>query len=118
MGELIMHLFRKAGEAIGPVLPDLLRAVVARLATATMPSFIQVCFSFRDAYCDLMLTVLISRLLSCLSPTSSALNTLLTPSISSPNSLCPFLLEVRSVLSTLFLAPGATLRILLPDHGI
>ncbi|EAL18781.1 hypothetical protein CNBI0420 [Cryptococcus deneoformans B-3501A] len=41
VGELIMHLFRKAGEAIGPVLPDLLRAVVARLATATMPSFIQ-----------------------------------------------------------------------------
>ncbi|KIR36656.1 hypothetical protein I352_01614 [Cryptococcus deuterogattii MMRL2647] len=41
VGELIMHLFRKAGEAIGPVLPDLLRAVVTRLATATMPSFIQ-----------------------------------------------------------------------------
>ncbi|OWZ73050.1 hypothetical protein AYX14_01478 [Cryptococcus neoformans] len=41
VGELIMHLFRKAGEAIGPVLPDLLRAVVTRLATATMPSFTQ-----------------------------------------------------------------------------
>lgn len=46
VGELIMHLFRKAGDAIGPVLPDLLRAVVTRLATATMPSFIQVYFSF------------------------------------------------------------------------
>jgi hypothetical protein len=28
---------------MGPVLPDLLRAVVARLATAKLPSFIQVC---------------------------------------------------------------------------
>ena len=34
-----MHLFRKAGPAIGPVLPDLLRAVAQRLATAEMPSF-------------------------------------------------------------------------------
>ncbi|ORY34633.1 armadillo-type protein [Naematelia encephala] len=41
VGELIMHLFRKAGPTMGPVLPDLLRAVVQRLATAEMPSFIQ-----------------------------------------------------------------------------
>lgn len=41
VGDLIMHLFRKAGSAIAPVLGDLLRAVVNRLATATLPSFIQ-----------------------------------------------------------------------------
>lgn len=37
-----MHLFRKAGGAIGPVLPDLLRAIVGRLAVAKLPSYIQV----------------------------------------------------------------------------
>jgi hypothetical protein len=42
VGELIMHLFRKAGGAIGPVLPDLLRAIVERLAVAKLPSFITV----------------------------------------------------------------------------
>lgn len=41
VGDLIMHLFRKAGSAIAPVLGDLLRAVVNRLVTATLPSFIQ-----------------------------------------------------------------------------
>ncbi|GFZ49805.1 hypothetical protein JCM24511_07208 [Saitozyma sp. JCM 24511] len=41
VGELIMHLFRKAGGAIGPVLPDLLRAIVGRLAVAKLPSYIQ-----------------------------------------------------------------------------
>ncbi|KAK8849809.1 hypothetical protein IAR55_005145 [Kwoniella newhampshirensis] len=41
VGELIMHLFRKAGPSMAPVLPDLLRAIVARLATAKLPSFIQ-----------------------------------------------------------------------------
>ncbi|KAI9638767.1 armadillo-type protein [Dioszegia hungarica] len=40
-GELIMHLFRKAGGSIGDVLPGLLRAVVGRLASAKLPSFIQ-----------------------------------------------------------------------------
>jgi hypothetical protein len=34
-----MHMFRKAGSAIGPVLPDLSRAMVERLAVAKMPSF-------------------------------------------------------------------------------
>ena len=42
VGDLIMHLFRKAGHAMGGVLPDLLRAVVQRLASAKMPMFIQV----------------------------------------------------------------------------
>jgi hypothetical protein len=37
-----MHLFRKAGGAIGPVLRDLLRAIVGRLAVAKLPSYIQV----------------------------------------------------------------------------
>ncbi|WOO82150.1 Importin-9 [Vanrija pseudolonga] len=41
VGDLIMHLFRKAGQAIAPVLGDLLRAVVNRLATAQLSSFIQ-----------------------------------------------------------------------------
>lgn len=41
VGDLIMHMFRKAGGAIAPVLGDLLRAIVNRLASATMPSFIQ-----------------------------------------------------------------------------
>lgn len=42
VGELIMHLFRKAGPQMGPVLPDLARAVVQRLVGAKLPSFIQV----------------------------------------------------------------------------
>ncbi|WWC92624.1 uncharacterized protein L201_007583 [Kwoniella dendrophila CBS 6074] len=41
VGELIMHLFRKAGSVMAPVLPDLLRAIVGRLITAQLPSFIQ-----------------------------------------------------------------------------
>ena len=45
VGELIMHLFRKAGGAIGPVLPDLLRAIVERLAVAKLQSFITVSHS-------------------------------------------------------------------------
>jgi hypothetical protein len=42
VGELIMHLFRKAGSTMGPVLPDLSKAVVNRLAHAKMASCIQV----------------------------------------------------------------------------
>jgi len=48
IGDLIIHLFRKAGPAISPVLPGLLRAVVDRLATARLPMFARVgaaCFS-------------------------------------------------------------------------
>jgi hypothetical protein len=41
VGDLIMHLFRKAGSAIAPVLGDLLQAVVSRLGTALLPTFIQ-----------------------------------------------------------------------------
>ncbi|WWC66093.1 uncharacterized protein I303_108715 [Kwoniella dejecticola CBS 10117] len=41
VGELIMHLFRKAGSVMAPVLPDLLKAIVNRLIAAQLPSFIQ-----------------------------------------------------------------------------
>ncbi|ORX37597.1 armadillo-type protein [Kockovaella imperatae] len=41
VGELIMHMFRKATSSIGPVLPDLLRVLATRLASAKMPSFVQ-----------------------------------------------------------------------------
>lgn len=40
IGDLIMHLFRKAGAVIAPILGELLQAVVNRLATAKLPSFI------------------------------------------------------------------------------
>lgn len=42
VGDLIIHLLRKASSAIGPILPDLLQALVSRLAQAKLPSFIQV----------------------------------------------------------------------------
>ncbi|CAK9782992.1 ARM repeat-containing protein [Cutaneotrichosporon oleaginosum] len=41
VGDLVMHLFRKAGSAIAPVLGDLLSAMASRLATAQTDSFIQ-----------------------------------------------------------------------------
>ncbi|KAM0754424.1 ARM repeat-containing protein [Meredithblackwellia eburnea MCA 4105] len=41
VGDLVLHLIRTAGTAIGPVLPDLLRAFVTRLATAKTASFAQ-----------------------------------------------------------------------------
>jgi len=40
-----MHLFRKAGEAIGPVLGDLSRAMTERLASAKTSTFLVVCHS-------------------------------------------------------------------------
>ena len=42
VGDLIIHLLRKASTAIGPILPDLLQALVVRLATAKLQSFIEV----------------------------------------------------------------------------
>lgn len=44
VGDLVIHLIRKAGSALGPVLPDLLRAFVNRLATAQTASFSQARF--------------------------------------------------------------------------
>lgn len=41
VGDLVMHLFRKAGSAIAPVLGDLLNAMAARLGTAQTDSFVQ-----------------------------------------------------------------------------
>lgn len=41
VGDLVLHLIRKAGSALGPVLPNLLRAFVTRLATAQTSSFAQ-----------------------------------------------------------------------------
>ena len=42
VGDLVIHLIRKAGSQLGPVLPDLLKAFVTRLATAETASFSQV----------------------------------------------------------------------------
>ncbi|KXN85718.1 Importin-9 [Leucoagaricus sp. SymC.cos] len=62
IGDLIIHLFRRAGEAILPVLPQLLQAMVARMRTAKTATFLQslVCpFAFlinnqRDTILDLL----------------------------------------------------------------
>ncbi|EKM84237.1 hypothetical protein AGABI1DRAFT_52094 [Agaricus bisporus var. burnettii JB137-S8] len=62
IGDLIIHLFRKAGEAILPVLPQLLQAMVVRMKTAKTATFLQslVCpFAFlisnqRDTTLDLL----------------------------------------------------------------
>lgn len=42
IGDLIIHLMRKAGEAVLPVLPELLQAMLLRMKTATTATFIQV----------------------------------------------------------------------------
>ncbi|KAK7464422.1 hypothetical protein VKT23_006589 [Stygiomarasmius scandens] len=41
IGELIIHLLRRAGDAIVPVLPELLHAMVTRMTTAKTASFVQ-----------------------------------------------------------------------------
>jgi len=42
IGDLIIHLMRKAGEAVLPVLPELLQAMLSRMKTAKTATFIQV----------------------------------------------------------------------------
>lgn len=42
IGDLIIHLLRRAGESVLPVLPDLLQAMVSRMATAKTATFLQV----------------------------------------------------------------------------
>jgi importin-9 len=42
IGDLIIHLLRKAGDAILPVLPELLQAMTGRMKTARTATFIQV----------------------------------------------------------------------------
>ncbi|GBE77314.1 ARM repeat-containing protein [Sparassis crispa] len=41
IGDLIIHLLRRAGEAVGPVLPELLQAMVRRMTTAKTATFLQ-----------------------------------------------------------------------------
>ncbi|KAI0281277.1 ARM repeat-containing protein [Russula aff. rugulosa BPL654] len=41
IGDLIIHLFRRAGESVLPVLPDLLQAMLVRMQTAQTASFLQ-----------------------------------------------------------------------------
>jgi hypothetical protein len=42
IGDLIIHLFRRAGEAVLPVLPQLLQAMVSRMSSAKTATFLQV----------------------------------------------------------------------------
>lgn len=44
IGDLIIHLLRRAGEAILPVLPQLLQAMVGRMTSAKTATFLQVSF--------------------------------------------------------------------------
>ncbi|CAE6421477.1 unnamed protein product [Rhizoctonia solani] len=41
IGDLIIHLFRRSGEQIGPVLPELLQAMVTRIDSAKTATFLQ-----------------------------------------------------------------------------
>lgn len=41
IGDLIIHLFRRAGDQIGPVLPELLQAMVTRIDSAKTATFLQ-----------------------------------------------------------------------------
>ncbi len=41
IGDLIIHLFRRAGESVLPVLPDLLQAMLVRMRTAQTATFLQ-----------------------------------------------------------------------------
>jgi hypothetical protein len=64
IGDLIIHLFRRAGEGVLPVLPDLLHAMLACMRTAQTATFLQsliVPFAFlvhnhREAMLDLLET--------------------------------------------------------------
>ncbi|KAJ6575462.1 armadillo-type protein [Mycena capillaripes] len=62
IGDLIIHLLRKAGESVLPVLPELLQAMVGRMTTAKTATFLQslvIPFAFlinnqRDTVLDLL----------------------------------------------------------------
>ncbi|KAH8992921.1 ARM repeat-containing protein, partial [Lactarius akahatsu] len=62
IGDLIIHLFRRAGESVLPVLPDLLQAMLVRMRTAQTATFLQslvvpfafLVYSHRDAALDLL----------------------------------------------------------------
>lgn len=42
IGDLIIHLLRRAGESVLPVLPDLLHAMIGRMTSAKTATFLQV----------------------------------------------------------------------------
>lgn len=42
IGDLIIHLLRKAGESVLPVLPELLKAMIFRMTSAKTATFLQV----------------------------------------------------------------------------
>jgi hypothetical protein len=50
IGDLIIHLLRRAGESVLPVLPELLQAMIGRMTTAKTATFLQVIIPF--AYCQ------------------------------------------------------------------
>ncbi|KAI9459661.1 ARM repeat-containing protein [Lactarius psammicola] len=62
IGDLIIHLFRRAGESVLPVLPDLLQAMLVRMRTAQTATFLQslvvpfafLVYSHRDPALDLL----------------------------------------------------------------
>ncbi|KAH9962326.1 ARM repeat-containing protein [Russula compacta] len=62
IGDLIIHLFRRAGESVLPVLPDLLQAMLVRMQTAQTASFLQsliVPFAFLVySHCDAVVDLL------------------------------------------------------------
>ena len=47
IGDLIIHLFRKTGEAVLPVLPQLLQAMLNSMLSAKTASFTQVSYDCR-----------------------------------------------------------------------
>jgi importin-9 len=62
IGDLIIHLFRCAGESVLPVLPDLLQAMLVRMQTAQTATFLQsliIPFAFLVYnHCDAVLDLL------------------------------------------------------------
>ena len=48
VGDLIIHLLRRARENVLPVLPELLNAMLARMTSAKTATFIQVCLALPD----------------------------------------------------------------------
>ncbi|KAH9973321.1 ARM repeat-containing protein [Lactifluus volemus] len=62
IGDLIIHLFRRAGESVLPVLPDLLQAMLVRMQTAQTATFLQsliipfafLVYNHRDAVLELL----------------------------------------------------------------
>lgn len=53
LGDLIIHLFRTAGESVLPVLPDLLQAMISKMLTAKTAMFLQVRSPSMTCYCAL-----------------------------------------------------------------